>query len=170
MNNYPQPGSRSRQRWKSTTMPSWLPLTLGALAGVALVLLGATLLAHRPVSAQPPSLDPTARRICADLTTQQYGDLYDLLSRAEQTIGSSDQFAASQRQLDAQLGTARDCAYHVTSQDAANATLALTLTRGTANATNPHVRLTVEQQTWRIADYDSSLVVAPVGQFSPNGG
>lgn len=139
--------------------PQWLPLALGVVAGILLVTLGIALFSR--LTATPtnsPSVAPVARQICSDLTTQQYDDLYGLLSTAEQTVGTRDQFGASQRQLDAQLGTAHACSYTVAGQDASSATLSLMLARGAEMATTAQVKLALEQSRWRIADYDSSLV------------
>lgn len=187
MNNRPQPGIRTHRpgRYDEHTVPprpsagresaeprtrrgtlQWLPLALGALAGVALVIVAMAIISHLSGSTSRPSVNPTAQRICDDLTSQQYSDLYTLLSQAEKSLGPGDQFAASQRQLDAQLGTARGCTYRVASQDAASATLTLTLTRGSSPPASGQVRLIFEQNGWRIAEYDSSLVVAPVSPLS----
>lgn len=142
--------------------PQWLPLVLGVTAGILLVILGIALLSRvTALSTNSPSAAPVAHQICGDLTTQQYGDLYGLLSTSEQAVGARDQFVASQRQLDAQLGAARSCGATVANQDDSSATLTLTLTRGTAAAAAAQVKLTLEQNHWRIADYDSSLVVIP---------
>ena len=142
--------------------PRWLPLALGVAAGVLLVTLGIAVLSRlTATSTSSPSVAPVARQICSDLTTQQYDDLYRLLSTAEQEVGTHDQFVASQRQLDAQLGTAHECGYTVAGQDASSATLTLTLARGTVMAAQAQVKLTLEENHWRIADYDSSLVVIP---------
>jgi hypothetical protein len=180
LNDRPQPGSRYRGEEKATSPGRhstlrFLPLALGTVAGVLLVIIAATLLSHRSDATQPPSVAPTARQICDDLTTQRYSDLYSLLSRARKAVGSSDQFAASQRLLDAQRGATHVCAYTIAGQDTASATLTLTLTRGSSAATAAQMRLTFEQNAWRIADYDSALVAAPSSQFSrvrsmPNGG
>ncbi len=143
-------------------MPQWLPLALGVVAGILLVVLGITLYSRlTATSTNSPAVAPVARLICSDLTTQRYDDLYGLLSATERTVGTRDQFVASQRQLDAQLGTARACSYTVAGQDASSATLTLTLARGTVMATPAQVKLSLEQSHWRIADYDSSLVVMP---------
>lgn len=140
--------------------PQWLPLALGVAAGILLVVLGIAILSRlTATSTNSPAVAPVARQICSDLTTQQYDDLYGLLSTAEQAVGSRDQFVASQRQLDAQLGTARTCSYTVAGQDVGSATLTLTLARGSEMAATAQVKLTLEQNHWRIADYDSSLVV-----------
>src|SRR6185437_5384150 len=112
-------------------------------------------------STSSPSVAPVARQLCSDLTTQQYNDIYRLLSTAEQAVGTHDQFVASQLQLDAQLGTAHECSYTVAGQDARSATLTLTLARGTVMPTQAQVKLTLEQNHWRIAYYDSSLLVIP---------
>ena len=156
-------GARSPRRRQAH---QFLPVTLGVVAGIVLVIVATMLLSHRSDATTPPSVAPTARQICSSLTTQQYGDLYGLLSHAQQAIGSSDQFAAAQRQLDAQFGKVHTCAYTVTGQDAASATLTLTLTRGSSPAAPAPVRLTFEQNAWRIADYDSSLVAVPSRQLS----
>ena len=142
--------------------PQWLPLALGIVAGILVVILGIALVSRvTATSTNSPSVAPVARQICSDLTTQQYDDLYGLLATTEQAVGTRDQFAASQRQLDAQLGTAHTCSYTVARQDASSAALTLTLVRGTVMATTAQVKLTLEQNHWRIADYDSSLVVVP---------
>ncbi|HEY7342562.1 MAG TPA: hypothetical protein VH591_16935 [Ktedonobacterales bacterium] len=142
--------------------PRWLPLALGVAAGILVVVLGIALVSRlSATSTNSPSVTPVARQICSDLTTQHYDDLYGLLSNAEQAVGTRDQFVASQRQLDAQLGTARACSYTVGTQDVSSATLTLTLARGTLMVTQARVKLTLEQNHWRIADYDSSLVVIP---------
>jgi hypothetical protein len=146
-------------RWNT---PRWLPLALGVAAGVLLVILGVTLLSRLTATpANSPAVAPVAHQLCSDLTTQQYDDLYGLLATAEQAVGTRDQFVASQRQLDAQLGPARVCSYAVGAQDPSSATLTLTLARSTPMATTAQVKLTLEQNHWRIADYDSSLVVIP---------
>ena len=143
-------------RWNT---PRWLPLALGVVAGILVVILGVALVSRvTATSTNSPSVAPVARQICSDLTTQQYDDLYGLLSTTEQAVGTRDQFVANQRQLDAQLGTAHACSYTVARQDASSATLTLTLARGTVMATTAQVKLTLEQNHWRIADYDSSLV------------
>lgn len=142
--------------------PQWLPLALGVVAGILLVILGIALFSRLTATAtNSPSVAPVSRQICGDLTTQQYEHLYGLLATTEQAVGTRDQFVASQRQLDAQLGTARTCGYTVGAQDASSATLTLTLVRGTEMATQAQVKLTLEQNHWRIADYDSSLVAMP---------
>jgi len=171
MNDRPQPGSRYRSEEKATPPGRYrtlrfLPLALGTAAGILIVIVVATLLSHRSDATQPPAVAPTARQICDDLTTQQYSDLYGLLSDAQKAVGSSDQFAASQRLLDAQRGATHACAYTIAGQDAASATLTLTLTRGSSAATPAQMRLMFEQNVWRIADYDSSLVAVPSRQFS----
>jgi hypothetical protein len=144
------------------TAPQWLPLALGVVAGILLVFLGITLFSRLTVTpTNSPSVAPVARQICSDLTTQQYDDLYGLLSTTEQAVGARDQFVASQRQLDAQLGTAHACSYTVAGQDASGATLTLALARGAEMATTAQVKLSLEQNHWRIADYDSSLVAMP---------
>ena len=146
-------------RWNT---PRWLPLALGVAAGVLLVILGVALLSRLTATPRSsPSVAPVARQLCSDLTTQQYDDLYGLLSATEQAVGTRDQFVANQRQLDAQLGTAHTCNYTVAGQDVSSATLTFTLARGTEMATTAQVKLTLEQNHWRIADYDSSLVAIP---------
>jgi len=177
MNDRPQPGSRSpdyaragrdeRRAYEVAPKPAprralrILPVALGILAGVVLVIVGATLLSHGSGAAQPPSFTPTARQVCDDLTAQRYDDLYGLLSPAQQQIGPSDQFVAVQRQLDAELGATHTCVYSAAQQDVSHVTLTLTLTRGSAPAAKAQAQLTYEQQGWRISDYNTSLVVAP---------
>lgn len=144
----------------------FLPVALGAVAGVILVIVAVELVSHRSDAAQPPAVAPIARQICSDLTAQRYDALYGLLAPTQQAIGSSSQFAASQRQLDAQLGVVRACVYSVTAQNTQSATLTLTLTRGASPGTVGQVQLIYDQKAWRIADYDSSLVAAPGDQRS----
>ncbi len=150
-------GAMPPAQWRT---PRWLPLALGVVVGLALVMVAVGLFSHRS-EASSPSAAPLARQICDDLTTQRYGDLYGLLTSDEQAVGTRDQFTASQQQLDAQLGTARTCAYTVSGQDASSATLTVTLARGTSAASQGQVRLTLEGNVWRISDYDSSLVAIP---------
>ncbi|HET8909031.1 MAG TPA: hypothetical protein VFN11_18905 [Ktedonobacterales bacterium] len=186
MNDRPQPGSRYRAARREDRVVSssteaerssaaWtarqsilriVPMALGVAAGVLLVFIGFTLFSGRSSAVKSPSVDPVARQLCGDLTAQQYDDLYGLLASSEQSLGPKDQFIASQRQLDAQLGTARSCTYQVSGQDATGATLTLHLARGTSSAAPAPVRLTLQIGVWRIADFDSSLVVAPRRQFS----
>jgi hypothetical protein len=186
MHDRPQPGSRygvarREDRVVSSSADSgrssagWtmggstlriVPMALGVAAGVLLVFIGFTLFSGRSSAVKSPSVDPVARELCSDLTAQRYDDLYGLLASSEQSLGPKDQFVASQRQLDAQLGTARSCNYQVTGQDATSANLTLQLARGTSSAAPAPVRLTLQAGVWRIADYDSSLVVAPRRQFS----
>ena len=187
MNDRPPPGSRYRHAGRSgdMTVPpgviaprhatppparrsalQWLPLALGSLVGVALVIVGLAIFSRQSATAQSPSVAPTAHQICTDLTAQRYDDLYTLLAQGQKSLGTSDQFAASQRQLDAQLGTVSACTYSVPQLDSTSATLTLTLTRGTSAATPGQIRLTLEQNVWRIADYDSSLVDMHMPQFS----
>lgn len=186
MNDRPQPGSRygtaghedrvvsssaeigrsSAGRTAGQSTLRIVPMALGVAAGVLLVVIGFTLFSGRSSAVKSPAVDPVARELCADLTAQRYDDLYGLLASSEQSLGPKDQFIASQRQLDAQRGTARSCIYQVSGQDATSATLTLQLARGTSSAAPAQVRLTLQIAVWRIADYDSSLVVAPRRQFS----
>jgi hypothetical protein len=172
MQNRPQPGSHhltyvhaapDERRAKPAPRRDLraLPVALGVVAGVALVILVASLLSHRSAAAPSPSFTSTARQLCDDLSTQRYDDLYNLLSPAQQQIGSRDQFVAAQRQLDAQFGATRACVYSAAASDSSHVTLMLSLTRGTASATTAQAQLTYEQQRWRVSDYDSSLVAAP---------
>lgn len=178
MNDRPQRGNRypdypdyahseRRERPNTAARPAprralrFLSVALGMVAGVALVIVGLSLLSHGSATAQPPSFTPTARQVCNDLTTQRYDDLYGLLSTAQQQIGPRDQFVAVQRQLDAQFGATHTCAYSAAQQDASHVTLTLTLTRGSAPAAKAQAQLTYDQQGWRISDYDTALVAAP---------
>ena len=169
MNDRTQPGSRypgyaHTGHDEGVTKPTprralrLAPVALGVVAGVALVIVGATLLSHGSATARPPSFTPTARQFCDDLTTQRYEDLYALLSPTQQQIGSREQFVAVQRQLDAQLGAARACVYSAAVQDDYHVILTLTLTRSSAPATSAQSQLTYEQHGWRVSDYDTSLV------------
>lgn len=179
MNDRPQRGSRypdypdyarseRRERPDIAARPAprralrFLPVALGMVAGVALVIVGLSLLSRGSATAQPPSFTPTARQVCDDLTAQRYDNLYSLLSPAQQQIGSRDQFVAVQRQLDAELGATHTCVSSATLQDANHVTLTLTLTRGSTPPTKAQAQLTYGQQGWRISDYDTSLVAAPI--------
>ena len=184
MNDRTPPGSRyptnarleRPERYEGVAKPAprrtlqALPVTLGLVAGVLLVIVGATLLSRgstppaNSTAAKTPAFAPTARQLCDDLTAQRYDDLYGLLAPAQQQIGPRDQFVAVQRQLDAQLGAVRTCVYQASQQDAGHVTLTLSLTRGSSSAapvTTAQAQLTWEQQGWRISDYDTSLVAAP---------
>ena len=181
MNDRTPPGSRystyarpeRSERYEGTAKPAprrtlqALPVALGLVAGVLLVIVGATLLSRgstpptASTTAKTPAFAPTARQLCDDLTSQRYDDLYSLLDPAQQQIGPRDQFVAVQRQLDAQLGAVQTCAYSVSQQDARHVTLTLKITRGSAPTAKAQAQLTYEQQGWRISDYDTSLVAAP---------
>lgn len=172
MNERTPPGSRTRSHIYADTidaaaprarpaLPRFLPLALGAVAGIVLVTIGVAIISRRTDVAQPPTVAPIAQQICGDLTTQRYGDLYSLLSSAQQALGTSAQFVATQRELDVQRGTANTCNYTISARSSSNATVTLSLARGTSAAASAQVLLTFERNAWRIADYDSSLVATP---------
>src|SRR5512143_1080980 len=86
---------------------AWLPIALGVVAGLAICATGAFVQIHF----HPPIPDPapTARAICAALSSQRFDSLYGLLTPNLQTQGTQAQFVASQRELDRLLGPVRAC-------------------------------------------------------------
>ncbi|HEY7849121.1 MAG TPA: hypothetical protein VIC27_03595 [Ktedonobacterales bacterium] len=147
-----RPALRRAAAWR---MRGGLPILLGVLAGLALCAVAyfALTLAARPA----PDATPTARTICADLTTQRYASVYELLSPDLQRQGGAAQFAASQRELDRLLGDVHTCQASVASNDGAVAALSLTLQRGQAPPANAQVALGETQGSWRITSYDQNF-------------
>jgi hypothetical protein len=134
-------------------MRGGLPILLGVAAGLALcavVYLTLTLTAGRA-----PDPAPTARAICADLTSQRYDNLYTLLAPDLQRQGTQAQFTASQRELDRLLGPAKSCAATVNSTSGGAADVTLALQRG--QAASAQLTLIEEQGSWRIASYGQTI-------------
>jgi hypothetical protein len=136
------------------------PLLLGALAGLAVCLVGAlalTVLRGSP-SASLSAPNAVAQRICTDVLRQEYADLYGLLSTAQQETGTEAQFEASQRQLDAASGQARQCTATVSTIANGRAGVQLTVVRGQAGAAVGSGSLAYESGSWRLDTYDASVV------------
>lgn len=131
----------------------WLPIALGIATGLALCALA--YLALNFINQPAPDPTPTARAICADLTTQRYDSLYSLLSPDLQAQGSEAQFSASQRELDRLLGPAHTCV--ASSSSASGATMDITLTVQRTQAAAAHVALVQVSGGWRIASYDQTV-------------
>ncbi len=132
-----------------------LPILLGAAAGLALCALVFFVLT---LAAKPtPDPAPTARTVCADLSSQRYDALYTLLSPGLQGQGTEAQFVASQRELDRLLGNVRACEASVAANSNGAAAITLTLQRGQTAAASAHLALTQTQGEWRIASYDQNI-------------
>lgn len=147
---------------KNETLPFWrqLPIILGAATGVGLcviVLLVSLLLTHAQPT-PPPDPTPTARTLCADLQTHDYTATYALLSARLRAQGTATQFAASQRRLDIQRGQVTSCTPTIQHADSAQATVSITLTRGSAAAQIASATLIYEAGAWAIDAYDPALV------------
>lgn len=128
----------------------WLPVALGIGAGLAVCVVAALLLG---LLRQPaPDAAPTARAICADLTTQRYDRLYALLSPDLQAQGSEGQFAASQRELDRLRGPVRGCRASVVGAEGGAMSATLSLQR--AQSSVARIGLTEVAGGWRIVSYD----------------
>lgn len=134
---------------------SALPILLGVAAGLAICALAYFALTLR--AGPTPDPTPTARAICADLTTQKYDSLYTLLSPDLQSQGTEAQFVASQRELDSLLGPTRTCQAAVMANTGSQATIALTLQRGQTAAKSAQVALAEAQGNWRITSYDQTV-------------
>lgn len=147
--------SRGQRAQAGKPPRSALPVLLGVAAGLAICALVYFALTLRAGPAPDPT--PTARAICADLTTQQYDSLYTLLSPDLQSQGTEAQFVASQRELDSLLGSTRTCRVTVLSNTGSAATISLTLQRGQTAAKGAQVALALAQGNWRIASYDQNI-------------
>lgn len=136
--------------------PRALPILLGVGAGLALCALVyfALTFFNGPTPSDPA---PTARAICADLTSKSYGPLYGLLATDLQRQGTQTQFVASQRELDSLLGPVHTCAATVNATSGASASVTLTLQRGQATPASAPLSLTFAQGTWRVTAYDQNI-------------
>ncbi len=143
----------SAQEARRQAPRGWLPIALGGVAGIAVCALGAValLLLRQPT----PDPAPAARAICADLTTQRYDSLYEMLTPELQTQGTQAQFVASQRELDRLLGPVRTC--KVSEASASGASAAATLALQRTHAATAHVALAQTSAGWRLASYDQTL-------------
>lgn len=135
---------------------SRLPLALGAATGILLCALAlAVLFVINSHSASP---EVAGQSLCADLQAQNYDAVYNLLAPPLQSMGTSAQFGASQRELDALSGKVVSCSVAVQQADSAQASLRLTIARqqtGTARAT---VHMQLLNGVWKVDAYDTSVV------------
>jgi len=138
---------------------SWyLPWLLGAATGLVVCVAGLVILhlINRPA----PSPLATAGAVCNDLRSADYASLYTALSPSLQQQGTDPQtqFTASQRELDIISGRVASCAYHLEQSDSTHATVTYLIARGVKQAQAAQVTLIYEDGTWRIQQYDTSLV------------
>ena len=141
------------RRWRRLVAT---PVLLGALAGLALCGMG--YLALNLLSGHQPDIQPTARAICADLSSQRYDQLYTLLDPALQAQGTEAQFAASQRELDQLQGRVTACAPGATTLSSASASVAFSLTRsGSPQPATAQASLTTDGSSWRITAYTGAF-------------
>lgn len=131
-----------------------LGIVVGAAAGLVVC---AVIFAIINLTSGPrvPPPDTMAHTLCADLTSQRYDDLYAQLAPALQSAGTSQQFAASQRQLDTLRGTVSVCSYALVSASDTAATLRFSLMRDHSGPTTADVILRYDSGTWRIESYDA---------------
>lgn len=150
----PATEARRRGRWGG------LAIVLGALTGLALCLAAAGILYLVNGSSQSGRVSPdrAAQALCADLQAQQYAAAYQLLAPPVQHEGTAQQFTLSQQQLDSISGKVTACAYTVTSADAEQASLTLSLTRARAGAVSGVVHMQYLDNAWKVDSYDSAVV------------
>lgn len=149
-----QPAAESGRAGAEGRVPrAWLPIALGVVAGLAICATGAFVQIHF----HPPIPDPapTARAICADLSSQRFDSLYGLLTPNLQTQGTQAQFVASQRELDRLLGPVHACQVSGASVRGASADVTLTLQR--TEAVTAHVALVQTSGNWRISNYGQTV-------------
>lgn len=137
-------------------MLSRLPLVLGAASGLVVCALALALLMF--LNGRSPDPHVTAQALCADLRSQDYASLYSTLAPQAQAIGTQTEFAASQRQLDALSGNVMSCTADVRQANAAQAQLALTLTRSRAGTIAGAVHLMYLGGAWKIDSYDAGVI------------
>jgi hypothetical protein len=111
-------------------------------------------------SAPAPSPSGAAAAICTDLRAADYTSLYQALSPALQLQGanSESEFTASQRQLDIISGQVSDCSYQIQQPSGTQANVTYLIARGSKSAQPARVVLAYQDGTWRIQQYDTSLV------------
>ena len=144
---------KTARRWRRLIAT---PVLLGALAGLALCGLG--YLALNLLSGHQPDVQPTARAICADLTTQRYDQLYTLLDPALQAQGTEAQFIASQRELDKLQGPVTGCDTASVTVSGANAGVTFTLTRtGSRQPASAQATLTMDGASWHVTAYTGAF-------------
>ena len=145
------PDRRNRRRW-------YLPWLLGAATGIVVCVAALFILIviRRPV----PSPKPTANAICNDLRSADYASLYTVLSPSLKQQGTDPpaQFTASQRELDIISGKVVSCTYSLQQPDSIHSTVTYSIARGSKQAQSAQVTLVYVNGTWRIQQYDTSLV------------
>lgn len=132
-----------------------MPILLGVATGLALCALVYFALTFAAGPAPGPA--PTARSICADLTSQRYDALYGLLSPDMRRLGTQAQFIASQRELDSLLGPVHTCHATVNSNSGGVAAITLTLQRGQAAPVGATLSLMHAQSAWTVTAYDQNF-------------
>lgn len=149
------------QRPRAVRALGVFPLGLGFVAGI-LVCGGAfvvlTLLHGQPQQRALPSPRPAASAVCSALQKQDYSHLYELLSSAQRSAGTSGQFAASQRQLDIAEGTARACDATISAVDGPQATVVFAVSRVVSGGKSGTARMVYEQGAWKLDAYDARVV------------
>jgi hypothetical protein len=133
-----------------------LPVVLGAAAGLAVCILVLALLLL--LNGRTTNPRTTAQALCADLQSQDYQSMYDVLSPRMQVLGTQAQFAASQQQLDALRGPVTGCLYDVQSADSTQANVTLTVTRARAPQTQAVVHFLYIGDAWKVDTYDASVI------------
>lgn len=159
----PRPASRAlgaAHADRDTARPggrvSRLPLVLGAASGILLCALALAILFL--VNGQPVSPRTTGQALCADLEAQNYDAAYSLLAPGPRGAGTSAQFAASQRELDALNGKVVSCTATIQHADSAQASLLLTVTRQRTGTAQGSVHLQLLDGTWKVDAYDTATI------------
>lgn len=149
----PRPGATSSPK----RLLKRAPFALGAVAGLtlcALALLGALVVQGQHTTVP----DATAQAICANLQSQNYGPIYDLMTPQLRAQGTQAQFVASQRRFDAARGTVATCRYVVEHSSAGSASVRFTLDRMGSAPSSGLVTLALLDHSWRIASYDADVI------------
>jgi hypothetical protein len=130
---------------------------LGAATGILLcaVALAALFLFNAHGGASP---EAAGQALCADLQAQNYDAVYSVLAPPLQGAGTSAQFAASQRELDALSGKVVSCTATVQQSDGSQASLQLTITRQQAGTAHAKVHMELLDDAWKVDSYDTSTV------------
>jgi hypothetical protein len=139
----------------------FFPLALGCVAGILVCAVGfvvLTLLHDQPQQRALPAPQPAASAVCSALQKQDYAGLYGLLSSAQRSTGTAQQFAASQRQLDIAEGSAQTCAASVRVVDGGQANVVFVVSRTVSGGKSGTARMVYEQGAWKLDAYDSQVV------------
>jgi hypothetical protein len=139
----------------------YLPWLLGALTGLVLCIVGLLVLVVIQRQSPPvPSPSRAAAAICTDLRAADYTSLYQALSPELQLQGvnAEAEFTASQKQLDIISGQVSDCSYQIQQPSGTHANVTYLITRGSKSPQPARVVLAYQDGTWRIQQYDTSLV------------